>query len=262
MSPAARAPEAAAGGETVAGGTAILSPHPDDAALSLGGSLDRRFFAPPVTLVTLFGRCQYSRQYGFAGDCRDVTARRREEDAAYAAALELDLRYFELPEAPLREQEVFVDLQEELAVPAGLERAIAGVLDEVRPRNLVLPLGLGCHADHLVVHRLGAGLARRRRLCVFYYEDLPYAASVSRWALRRHLAVAGPDLAPITVPIVLARKLEALGIYDSQVGTREILAVRCHRRWLFRRPSERIWSAPEPAVRPTVRPASPEAPWT
>ena len=56
-----------------------------------------------MTLVTLFGRSNFTYEGGFQADWQAVTALRRREDEAFARSLNLPLHYFELPEASLRD---------------------------------------------------------------------------------------------------------------------------------------------------------------
>jgi LmbE family N-acetylglucosaminyl deacetylase len=225
------------------GGTTILSPHPDDAAFSLGGAVAQGYFPAPVSLVTLFGRSAYSKQDGFAGDPEAVTRRRRREDETFASRFGLALSFFELPEAALRGEPLFVSHPlEPLATPAGLEEALSQALNDLRPDRLLLPLGLGGHRDHLLTRRAALPLARRRGLDYAYYEDLPYAAWVSPRRLRRHLGTVEAALVPEEIPLGSHReaKLRSLHLYPSQVGWRELLSVRWHHR-RGRSSVERIW---------------------
>ncbi|HBY92991.1 MAG: PIG-L family deacetylase [Ardenticatenaceae bacterium] len=233
---------------TAGGGTAVISPHADDAALSLGGSLHRRVFRSPVTLVTVFGRSNYMRD-GFQADWREVTRQRNDEDRTFAASLGLRLRYLDLPEAALRE-ELYTDRlfaatpQAEFVAPAELEIALRQTLHELRPTYLVVPLGLGNHRDHLLVRRAAVELAREMPVLLAYYEDLPYAASLSQKAIRQHCRSLDAGLYPLYISIgsVFGRKIEALSFYKSQMRPRDLSAVRRHGfRWCRSEAHERIW---------------------
>ena len=77
----------------------VLAPHPDDAALSVGGLLVR--LREPVVLFTIFGRSNYTSR-GFHAHWQTVSAIRKTEDAAFAASIGATLRYPALPEAAIR----------------------------------------------------------------------------------------------------------------------------------------------------------------
>src|SRR5450755_1046546 len=64
-------------------GTLILSPHPDDAALSIAGALAKGLFPPPVTLVTVFDRTNFGGG-GELGGLDETTALRAREDDSFA----------------------------------------------------------------------------------------------------------------------------------------------------------------------------------
>ena len=223
--------------------TVLLSPHPDDAAFSLGGVLQGGGLPDPVVLVTLFGRSNFMRDGGFSPDWPEVTRRRRGEEETFAASLGLELVYHEMPEVSLRDQRLFAPgSDEDLTPPPGLEDAIARALEERVPALVLAPLGLGDHRDHKIVCRSASRTAAARELPLAYYEDLPYAARLSERDILRRVAAVGPGLVPRVFPLgSLAAKLEQLRLYDSQVGEDDLELIRCHHQ---RRASERIWCSP------------------
>ena len=66
-------------------GTLVLSPHFDDAALSIGGALAARFFPYPVCTYTVFGVSNYTRSC-FHADWPPVTSLRQREERSYTAS--------------------------------------------------------------------------------------------------------------------------------------------------------------------------------
>jgi LmbE family N-acetylglucosaminyl deacetylase len=184
-----------------------------------------------------------------------VTGRRHAEDQSFADALGLRLDYLGLPDATLRpksgRESLFArEAGEAFAAPAELEPALLTSLSESRPSYLLAPLGLGCHRDHLLLQRAAPSLAARAAARLAYYEDLPYAAALSRRQIARHARAVDRRLVPQAIPIgdALERKVGALQLYPSQIGRREIQAVRLHAwrplRWLDRRRAvEQLWMA-------------------
>jgi LmbE family N-acetylglucosaminyl deacetylase len=214
----------------------VLSPHLDDAALSIGGSIARFTAAgeavlvitiaagapPPGAIPSPFAASLH-RAWGLrAGDA--VAHRRREDEAAMAIlgaeALRLDQldavdrcpdRY-DTEAALLGEPAAQDRLEIELAVE------LAPIL-AASPRALVLaPLAVGGHVDHRIVHRAAIDLARQGR-DVAFYEDFPYAAKPGAVAQRR--AAIGGELALETVDIAatLERKIAAIFAYTSQIAS-------------------------------------------
>jgi len=239
-------------------GTVVLSAHADDAALSLGGSLLLGSFAAPVTLVTIFGRSNFMNG-GFHGDHDLVTNTRRDEDHAFADRLGIQLRFLEFPEAGLRPLDsgdnLFApDPSEAITPPEGVEEAVNEIVIESAPDVVLAPLGLGDHRDHVITQRQGRRIEDSGDARVAYYEDLPYAASLSLSHIRRRARAIDPRLTSRSIPIsdTMERKLGLLDLYASQLGRKEKIAVLRHAqrgillRRLIRavscRARERIWS--------------------
>jgi 2'-N-acetylparomamine deacetylase / 2'''-acetyl-6'''-hydroxyneomycin deacetylase len=223
----------------------VLSPHSDDAALSVGGLLLR--LRTRVVLHTVFGRSNYTRD-GFHDDWRGVTAARRAEDAAYAAKVGATLRYGVLPEAAIRIQpsirNVFARRGGRVPPCAMLPEALDRLISVVRPRAIMSPAALGRHIDHLVVRREVRRAGRRHGVPIAYYEDLPYAARIAARRIEREIHAFDARVEPIVVDISqeLARKTRHLRFYPSQLGTDERRDVRRHAQRWGRSATERVWS--------------------
>ena len=240
-------------------GTLVLSPHADDAALSVGGCLLSGVFRPPVTLATVFGRSNYA-SGGFQSDWREVTNLRKSEDLAYSSLIGLALRFLELPEAGLRDDVdhpgVWAeDVSEPFAAPPELAEVLGSLLEEFSPALLVAPLGIGCHRDHLLVQRAARKTGELAGHDVVYYEDLPYAERLTNRELSQHARAVDNRLEPWRVSIsqVLDRKIQALDCYPSQLDPDQISATRRHatqapnwwQRLFGRSPAfETLWKLP------------------
>jgi LmbE family N-acetylglucosaminyl deacetylase len=197
-----------------------VSPHLDDAAFSVGGTLAALADAGhEVTVVTCFTRTVPDPQ-GFALACQldkglpadaDYMALRRDEDAAAMAVLGAVPLHLDLPEAPHRgytsAPDLFAGVHEGDEVWRDVRAALAGV-----PGDLWLaPQALGSHVDHLQVLRAVAGTGRP----VLWWRDSPYV-------LREPGAVPGPDLpaglTPLELPQDPGRRADACACYATQLG--------------------------------------------
>ncbi len=233
------------------GGTVIFSPHADDAALSLGGLIQKQILKQPVTLLTIFGRSNYLRETAFHEDWREVTRQRMDEDRAFASAACLRWKFLDFPEAGLRLgpsfESIFSDkTSTETSVPVGLIVALKEVLDATNPKFLFVPLGLGRHHDHLIVRQLAGDLTNQRGIVTIYYEDLPYATEYSDEGILEHVHTVDPELRQTCVQITaeLESKLDALRLYGSQIGTEELKAVDDYSTRLHEHNAvERVWSS-------------------
>jgi LmbE family N-acetylglucosaminyl deacetylase len=232
------------------GGTLILSPHSDDAALSLGGLIQKRLLKEPVTLFTIFGRSNYLRETAFQEDWREVTRQRKEEDHTFASAAGLRWKFLELPSAGLRLgssfDRIFSDKSStDTPIPVELIPALQETLNAIKPKFLLVPIGLGRHHDHLLVRDSARELTTGRHIVTIYFEDLPYAAEYSNEGILEHVYAVDPELQLTSVKITteLGPKLDALRFYRSQIGEPELRAVHDYaKRWHEHHAVERLWS--------------------
>lgn len=169
----------------------VVSPHRDDAAFSLGLSIEHWLAAKQtVQVLNCFTQSDYA-PYSDAESLHPndrtsfVSAIRKREDAAWNKLLGGRLQFTDLDllDAPLR---LACPIVEALSLPirAG-DRAVARVAGAVAklaragaPERLafVLPLAVGAHIDHRVVQQAGLEALAGSPLPVAFYEDLPYAA--------------------------------------------------------------------------------------
>ena len=227
----------------------VISPHSDDAAYSIGGLLQKSTLKSRVHLVTLFGRSNFTRRSGGARDWRAVTKIRKREDQAFASRIGADFTHLDWPEAAIRigrtSGAIFVNGNSSvrlIGVPATLRSKMKRVFDRLQPRCVFAPLGIGGHRDHLIARQLASAEARKRKLPLFFYEDLPYAAELSSQRLRAQALAIDPELRPWRVPIQLAGKLNNLTLYRSQVSAAELgIVAEYAGRWR-NDASEQVWS--------------------
>lgn len=210
----------------------VVSPHLDDAVLSIGGSMWTWSRAGHrVVVATVFTADEPAeapsavaehlhRLWGGPG----AMARRRSEDRAAAERLGIEVLHLELEDALHRldhaGRALYTTLGSLFRAPAASDvqvpRAIADRLAELPEATLRLaPLGLGNHVDHLHARRgceLAAAAGRHRLL---YYEEFPYAEKrFAGWSRRR-------GLVPVSLELpaeALAARIEAIGAYESQVA--------------------------------------------
>lgn len=168
----------------------VLSPHFDDACLSLGAILHALRSA---TLVNIFTRSVWLRKSAVANPTEDyVRSIRDAEDRAFAeycGLIRYDLHCCEpaiVGRKPLDPSHVEDDI-------AQAEAPVLEKLDALAPRIgrsfLIVPLGVGLHVNHrATVEVVLRNLDRiASRYDVLFYEDQPYAAQLFQRlaALRR-----------------------------------------------------------------------------
>ena len=197
------------------GDVLVVSPHCDDAGFSCGDFLIAH---PRASVVTIFaGRppvgsalTDWDAAAGFTPRDDVIAARRTEDRSALtllgATPLWLDFRdaqYGPSPDA------------------AEIGRSLAALVAKLRPRTLVLPLGL-FHSDHDLAHRATIPLVDRAvARAILWYEDAIYRRLPGLVGTRlRQLSIAGFRLrraSPSRAGGASARKRWAVRCYGSQL---------------------------------------------
>ena len=203
----------------------VLSPHLDDAVLSCGQLLTRW---PGTTVVTVF--CGFpaeildppnwwSQISGF-GPGDDVVAARRKEDERALGRLGAIPRHLDgFPERDLQPDEP-------VATAEQVADALAGVVDELAPTLVLLPMGLA-NPEHVCVH--DAALLVRERLADdgpswVAYQDIAYHQIPGQLAWRvTKLFKSAVWPTPVAMPVAAdaGPKRAAMAEYVSQVRALE-----------------------------------------
>ena len=171
--------------------TLVVSPHLDDAVLSLPGFIRARALrGERVVVLTVFSE----------GDAGHAT--RRVEDLAALALLGAIPQHLGLRDAPLRRgvassfrELVLRELADDDIDAATVTHALTLAIAAIDASSILLPLGVGEHIDHRIVHAAHTGLAGR----VGFYEDRPYALiehAVRARLLRLGAVVDGAAVTP------------------------------------------------------------------
>jgi Uncharacterized proteins, LmbE homologs len=205
----------------------FLSPHPDDLALSVGGTLIRLSRAGmKLRAITFFTESLFS-PYLKVGD---ISRTRKEEDSLYFRSLGIEYLQLNLPDTSLRYPDNLLGEgihEEEHLVSQAME-----LLSKERPKAVFSPLAIGNHLDHRIVKK--AALLSFPSSKLVFYEDLPYASRVN------HSGPEGALRCEVDVTDVIDDRERLLTIYRSQIGEEEMELVR---RYLFKGTSfvEVLW---------------------
>lgn len=228
----------------------VLSPHFDDAPLSLGQSMLSGFLEPhDVTVGVVFGRSAWVRWFHPTRRRAPVaTAIRRIEERWNARRFGYRLIIGTRPEATLRLETTdttrYLDPEADVAATGELEAVTRLTLRWAEGHDLVIaPLGIGDHIDHRIT-ALAAGRLATLGRSVGFYADRPYAAAYSDEEIDRRAASVDPGLLPLDAAAATTReKLRRLW-YPSQFDDQFVAALaadvtngRCERIFL---PSDQI----------------------
>ncbi len=218
----------------------VLSPHRDDASLSLGGLIGSRraqeahFICNVFTVSTWLGKGFHS------SPMHKVSRLRAREEALCNQVLgargvglglwEADIRNYHRQST--ENYSVYEDFIFEgdpnLRTPGerdSIEHALSYLLQQLEPVRIYLPLGLGNHIDHVFLHEFSrekiAGIRKCSPQCrVYFYEDLPYATykqvNVTATAARMNLV---PEYIDITDHFEM--KIQGIVAHRSQFARSE-----------------------------------------
>ena len=171
------------------GDVVVVSPHFDDAVLSVAGLLSR--WGATATVVTALGGrpgtgtpvSDWDRLCGFDDPVTAATIRAGEDRAACAHLGFTPIHLGGLDSAYRGPAGPEDDLAE-------LSSALAGV---ARGVPVLLPAGIGGHHDHVRVRDGGlAALAAGGHSPVYLYADLPYAGNLWHWGRPEFDRLDGP----------------------------------------------------------------------
>jgi len=236
----------------------VLSPHRDDAAFSIGCAIESWVRAgQEVTMINIFTESAYSPNSTVPCTVESVGLVRAQEDRTFASALAGPIRILDLNrlDAPLRNPSRYSstircvgelpneDESEALNLAGQLSQELASLSTET---FLLVPLALGNHVDHRVVHA-SAKLFASKVACFGFYEDLPYAGELSENELRDHIVSVERTWGIILRPHMLGsggndeieHKRRIAQVYESQLLDEDMTSILRHAHRMEGR--ERIW---------------------
>ena len=235
----------------------VLSPHLDDATFSCGATLHAwASQGRKVLVATPFAgsgsgeasglELELHELWGFSTRAQAVAARRAEDELA-AARLGVLRRHGDLPDAVYRRgpasEVLYPDLSSVRGPVAALDDIaleLGAFVDRLPPAaRLLAPLAIGGHVDH----RLVRAAAREVEAEVLFYEDFPYARSISARLKATFPSLRWRSRVAELPAASLEAKLEAARCYRSQAvgpladgGLEEALV-----SYFRRRGGERLW---------------------
>ncbi|MNX05905.1 2'-N-acetylparomamine deacetylase [compost metagenome] len=191
--------------------TICLSPHLDDAVLSLGATLaETRLAGGSVLVLNLFSASTENFRSGpLSFRARALAPERQAEEANAMAHLGVEHQNLGLLDAPFRDRRYRAYARLLGPVPSweqcdqeALER-VRAIAQERGATRILAPLGVGGHVDHRLTYRVGKALEAEFE--VGYYEDLPYALVPFALSRRlRELGVPLPGRTPSVAEVVRA----------------------------------------------------------
>ncbi len=215
----------------------VISPHFDDAPLSLGQSLrDGRLSRHQVRVRVAFGRTNWT---GWVHPTPErtayVSAWRRMEETLASVVFSYVWTAANWPEVILRTEQLTPDEILDGSSDLSLEPLVGELsrwLSAVRrapqhkgssdgvPELLLVPAGLGGHLDHRIVAAAAVAVTQRSGAPIGFYEDRPYSAYLSDEEKARHMTTFGLDLRPVQTSPQVKRSTQVISrlCYPSQMS--------------------------------------------
>lgn len=231
--------------------TFIISPHMDDAALSLGSAILAGSLGDRPTIVNVFSISNYTIDSLDAGDVEAVTELRKAEEKQACEIIGAEVAFLDFAEVQIRGLVTVHELNKKKYKPTRdpiygeVVESLRGLLEHPVSAVAIFPLGLGGHVEHRLLSRIGQDFLTRNVATVAFYEDLPYASSMTAYEIEHAAVRLKRGLLPFSVPGAdIERKMALLRIYESQIRDRELDMVRQYHEL---RGDEHLW-ATRPAI--------------
>lgn len=228
----------------------IISPHRDDAALSICHMMDKLADAGGTfRIVSCFTLSAWAPRLGTGLGMEQVSLLRKREDEGFVAQYNDagEVYALDLLDAPLRPDWVIEGrdaVQQAYGQESEMVRLVATALSKVNTHNKMwaVPLAVG-HRDHLIC--LWAGIATAATVPLIIYEDMPYALQLSSNELAAQVQLVGTRLKRLFTPFQVGRDFSVdkwvnrLSCYASQYSVDELRDIA---ERLKSRGGERIWA--------------------
>ncbi len=231
----------------------IVSPHLDDAALSMGAAMLSAAQHTPFLVVDVFSKVSWWRFDLNEGILPRVQTTRDVEEESVMRLTRSKLRRWGLAEAPLRGyllKEIFTTLRKPEAVGTheSIRTRVRELAVEKPGERWFLPLGVGNHIDHRIARDAALDGLRDADVAgktVAFYEDLPYAAQLP--AVGDFACFLQAILPEARLEVLVRTKVESnkpllLRFYYSQLTRSQVESVSDYARRIdSRTPCERVW---------------------
>jgi len=200
--------------------TILISPHSDDIAFSIGGTLLQNFFKRPILMLTIFTKSNYSPCIKMSNS-ETISKVRCLEDAEFADKLQIKLQSLNFSEPQLRgysRKEIFANNNNSDPVYTEVYFALSKLIKSGQCELIVSPMGLGNHIDHINVCDICQRIAKENNIRIIFYEDLHYASQLTLKQISGRANFINPNLEHLKIYITTTfnDKIENIKLYKSQ----------------------------------------------
>lgn len=201
--------------------TILVSPHSDDIAYSIGGSLLQDFLFRPILMVTVFPKSNYSPCIR-KGNSETISNMRHLEDVEFTNKLNIEFKSFHFSEPSLRgysDRDIFSNNNPN-SDPIYMEvyYCLSELIKSYKCKLIVSPIGLGKHIDHVIVSDICYKISKENNIKIIFYEELPYAFRSTMNQIKVRAQVINPNLRPYKIDItsVYNNKIKNIKLYKTQ----------------------------------------------
>lgn len=200
----------------------LLSPHPDDIAFSIGGTIcSDSFKNASFLLMNIFNKSQYCLPT-FKTDC--INQQREQEDKKFAEDFSLIIHNLDLPDSSVLGHTAY---SETICAPNDmrsitLKQKLTNILNREKPDIVFCPLGIGGHIDHKMIKEICIDTYHENDWDLIFYEDLPYAYYYSSVGIesivRKTISLKNLCAQYINITDIWDVKERGIKYYESQVN--------------------------------------------
>lgn len=201
--------------------TILVSPHSDDVAFSIGGTLLQKVFLSPMMMVTVFTKSNYSPCIRIKKP-ELISKVRHLEDVKFAERLRIKSLFLDFPEPELRgysRGEIFAN-RDPTSDPIYTEvyNALLNLIKSFECELIVSPMGLGDHIDHNIAVSICSRIARENNIKIIFYEDLHYASRLTLKKIKIRAQTIDPNInyRIINISSMFNDKINNIKIYKTQ----------------------------------------------
>lgn len=212
--------------------TILFSPHSDDIAYSLGGTILSDYFKDPL-IITVFTKSTFSPRIKLNSQA-EISLIRRKEDESFAKKVGALLDVLHYSEPPLRglttNKEIFNSKASSDSIFDQIYESIYDIIRSYPDAVIVSPLGLGNHIDHQIVLQCCIKACDKLGNKIMFYEDIPYVSKLTFRQIKEDVKKINSNLTPIKLDITynFDQKIENLHLYATQIGVKIPAGVHSH----------------------------------
>lgn len=246
----------------------IVSPHMDDAFLSLAGTILTQRGRDTIHIHDLIGDDPWCTLHERFWPTRSKLVDLRQKEEQFCAWLcDCRIKFSSHPSSPQRGHKIWngpLNPTLDDLVKQHILDEIDDLLTKTKWELVMWPLGVGGHVDHRLIRMLAQQFVEMGHPCAakfVFYEDLPYASFLFHWQTWPPTELL-TNLVPKYIPISqsLGMKRHLLDVYRSQLVPSEPEAIiryasptsmvagmshidqqHFHRHWQLGAAYERIW---------------------